>query len=67
MKLRLLYEKLFDRVFSLPVFNKLLEKLPFLKKLLGWEFVSYVICGLMTTAVNMFAYWAVNLIPGKDY
>jgi putative flippase GtrA len=61
MKLKKLYEKIYKAVFSLPVLRKLPEKLPWIEKLLQWEFVSYVLFGLLTTAVNLAAYWLANL------
>ena len=67
MKLKALYEKLLAWVFSIPPLKKLQEKLPVLNKLLHWEIVSYILFGLLTTVVNLLAYWAVNLFAGKDY
>ena len=67
MKLRSLYEKTYERVFSVPFFKKILEKLPFLEKILAWEIVSYIVFGGLTTVVNLAAYWAVNLFAGENY
>ena len=64
MKLKELYEKLYERVFSAPFFKKMLEKLPFLEKLLSWEIVSYLVFGVLTTVVNFIVCWLINLIPG---
>ncbi len=67
MKLRKLYEDLYRRIFSAPFFKKILEKLPFLEKILQWEIVSYLVFGVLTTAVNFLAYWLVNLPMGKNF
>ena len=67
MKLRELYESIYNKIFSVPFFKKLLEKLPFLEKVLQWEIISYLVFGVLTTVVNLAAYWLVNLIRGKDY
>ena len=67
MKLKELYEKLYHSVFSIPFFAKILQKLPFLEKVLSWEIVSYLVFGVLTTVVNLVAYWAVNLFAGPGY
>ncbi len=67
MKIRKLYEDIYRRIFSVPFFRKILEKLPFLEKMLQWEIVSYLVFGVLTTAVNFLAYWLVNLPMGKNY
>ncbi|MBQ6023566.1 MAG: GtrA family protein [Clostridia bacterium] len=67
MKLRARYEKLYQTIFSVPFFAKILRKFPFLEKLLSWEIVSYLVFGVLTTVVNLVAYWAVNLFAGKNY
>ena len=67
MKLKALYEKLYHNVFSIPFFAKILKKLPFLEKVLNWEIVSYLVFGVLTTVVNLVAYWVVNLFAGQDY
>ena len=66
MKLKELYEKLYNAVFSLPVLRILPEKLPWLEKLLRWEIVSYLLFGFLTTVVNLLAYWLVNLPWGAE-
>ena len=67
MKLKELYMKLYDAVFSVPFFKKILVKLPFLEKVLAYEFVSYIVFGGLTTVVNLLTYFLINLIPGKHY
>ena len=67
MKLKELYLKLYDRVFSVPFFKKILEKFPFLEKVLAYEIISYLVFGVLTTVVNLLAYYLINLIPGKNY
>ena len=64
MKLRKLYETLYNKIFSVRFFKKILEKLPFLEKVLSWEVVSYLVFGGLTTLVNFVTCWLVNLIPG---
>ncbi len=67
MKLRSLYEKIYERVFSVPFFKKILEKLPFLEKVLAWEIVSYLVFGVLTTVVNFVTLWLVNLpVPNAE-
>jgi|GEM_PF-99913 len=60
------YEKLYNKIFSVPFFKKLL-KIPGLEKLLQYEIISYLFFGVLTTVVNLFAYWAVNKFAGDDY
>lgn len=67
MNLKNIYEKVYKKVFSVPMFDKLLRKMPFLEKLLGWEIVSYVLFGVLSTVVNMVSYWLLNLPAGKGY
>ena len=67
MKLRELYESFYNKVFSVPFFKKILEKLPFLEKVLAYEIISYLVFGVLTTVVNLLAYFLMNLIPGKNY
>ncbi|MBQ7637368.1 MAG: GtrA family protein [Clostridia bacterium] len=66
MFLKKWYEKIYNAVFSLSFFKKLL-KIPGVEKLLQYEFVSYIFFGVLTTVVNLVAYWAVNLFAGPDY
>ena len=66
MKLKQLYEGIYNKVFSVGLFKKLL-RIPGVEKLLSWEVVSYILFGLLTTAVNLLAYFLINLVPGKGY
>ena len=66
MKLKTLYEKLYDRVFSLPFFRTFL-KLPGLEKLLQYEVVSYLFFGVMTTLVNFAVAALCNRLAGENY
>lgn len=67
MKLKELYESLYNKVFAVPFFKKILKKLPFLEKVLAYEFISYLVFGVLTTVVNLLTYFLINLIPGKNY
>ena len=66
MKLKELYMKLYNAVFSVPLFKKLL-KIPFVEKLLQYEIVSYLVFGVLTTVVNFVVYGLANLIAGENY
>ena len=66
MKLKSLYEK----VFSLSFFKKLLD-VPVLGKLLSYEILSYLFFGVLTTVVNFVVYGLMNallrlIVPGVD-
>lgn len=61
-----LYEKIYNKVFSVPFFAKLL-KVGFIKKLLDYEVVSYLFFGVLTTVVNFLAFYLLNLAKGGDY
>ena len=65
MKLKELYLRLYERIFSIRIFKKLLAAVPVLEKLLQWEIVSYLVFGGLTTAVNLLTYWLVNLPWGE--
>lgn len=65
MKLKELYEKLYNKIASVEIFKKLL-KIPFVEKLLRYEVVSYLFFGALTTAVNFITYGLMYLIPGAD-
>lgn len=67
MKLKELYESIYNKIFSLALFRRILEKIPALGKLLQWETVSYLLFGALTTVVNLLVYWLVNLPMGKNY
>ena len=66
MKLKELYEKLYDKVFSVGFFRAFL-KIPGLEKLLRYEMVSYLFFGVMTTLVNFAATAVCNLLAGEGY
>lgn len=66
MKLKELYLKLYNAVFSVSVFKPLL-KIPFVEKLLQYEIVSYLVFGVLTTVVNFVVYGLSNLLAGDDY
>ena len=63
MKLKVFYENLRDRIVAKGVFKKLYA-VPFIHKLLDYEIVSYLFFGVLTTFVNFFVCWLMNLIPG---
>ena len=66
MKLKELYEKLYDKVFSIRFFKAFL-KIPGLEKLLRYEMVSYLFFGVMTTVVNFIVTWICNRLAGDNY
>lgn len=66
MILKELYEKLYNKVFSVPFFKRLL-KIPGVEKLLQYEIISYLVFGVLTTAVNLASYWLVNKPAGESY
>lgn len=66
MKLKEIYEKIYDKIFSVPAFRKLL-KIPMLEKLLQYEIMSYLVFGVLTTVVNFAVTWILARIVGDDY
>ncbi|MBR3767744.1 MAG: GtrA family protein [Clostridia bacterium] len=66
MKLKELYEKIYNKIFSIPLFKKLL-KIPGVPKLLQYEIVSYLVFGVLTTAVNFVTYMIMGVFAGKNY
>lgn len=66
MKLKVLYEKIYSKVFSIPVFKALL-KIPFVEKLLQYEIVSYLVFGVLTTVVNFVTYMVMGIFAGENY
>lgn len=66
MKLKVFYEKIYNRIFSIPLFAKLL-KIPGVEKLLQYEIVSYLVFGVLTTVVNMATYLGVGALVGEGY
>lgn len=66
MKLKELYEKIYNKVFSIGIFKKLL-KIPGVEKLLQYEIVSYLVFGVLTTVVNFVTYMGIALLSGEGY
>lgn len=66
MKLKELYEKFYNKIFSVPFFSKLL-KIPGVEKLLQYEIVSYLVFGVLTTAVNFVTYMTLGIFAGENY
>lgn len=66
MKLRILYENIYKKIFSVPLFAKLL-KIPGVEKLLQYEIVSYLVFGVLTTVVNMLTYLGIGALVGEGY
>lgn len=66
MKLKEIYEKIYDRIFSVPFFKKLL-KIPGLEKLLQYEIMSYLVFGVLTTVVNFIVFGIMGKLGGADY
>ena len=66
MKLKEFYEKIYNKIFSVPFFKKLL-KIPGVEKLLQYEIVSYLFFGVLTTAVNILTYLGAGLLVGDGY
>lgn len=66
MKLKELYEKIYNKIFSIPLFKKLL-KIPGAQKLLQYEIVSYLVFGVLTTAVNFVTYMIMGVFAGENY
>ena len=66
MKLKEFYEKIYNKIFSVPLFKKLL-KIPGVEKLLQYEIVSYLFFGVLTTVVNFATYLIAGKIAGDGY
>ncbi len=66
MKLKEFYEKIYNKIFSVPVFKKLL-KIPGVEKLLQYEIVSYLFFGVLTTVVNFVTYMIMGILAGENY
>lgn len=66
MKLKDLYEKLYDKVFSVGFFRMFL-KIPGVEPLLRYETVSYLFFGVMTTVVNFIATGVCVRLLGEGY
>ncbi len=66
MKLKEIYEKLYNKIFSVPLF-KMLLKIPGVEKLLQYEIVSYLVFGVLTTAVNFLTYMVLGIFAGENY
>ena len=54
---------LYNRIFSIGFFKKLLEN-KYLGKVLSYEILSYLFFGVMTTLVNLAAFWLSDKILG---
>ena len=61
MKLKVWYETLYEKIFSLKFFRAFL-KIPGLEKLLQYETMAYLVFGVLTTVVNLAAFWGENKI-----
>lgn len=66
MKLKELYEKIYNKIFSIGFFKKLL-KIPGVEKLLQYEIVSYLVFGVLTTVVNFVTYMVIGFFSGENY
>ena len=66
MKLKIWYEKLYDKIFSIKFFANFL-KIPGVKKLLEYEVISYLVFGVLTTVVSFLSFGIANKIAGADY
>ena len=66
MKLKEIYEKIYDKIFSVPFFKKFL-KIPGLEKLLQYEIISYLVFGVLTTVVNFIVFGLMGKLGGADY
>lgn len=66
MKLKTIYENIYNKIFSVPFFKKML-KLPGLEKLLQYEVMSYLVFGVLTTVVNFIVYGIMGKLGGADY
>lgn len=66
MKLKTLYETIYNKIFSVPLFKKLL-KIPGVEKLLQYEIVSYLVFGVLTTVVNFITYMIIGVFAGENY
>lgn len=66
MKLKIWYEKLYEKIFSVGAFKKLL-KIPGLEKLLQYEMMSYLVFGVLTTVVNFVVFGIANRLAGNGY
>ena len=66
MKLKEFYEKIYNKIFSVPLF-KMLLKIPGVEKLLQYEIVSYLFFGVLTTVVNFAVYMVMGIFAGENY
>lgn len=66
MKLKIWYEKLYDKIFSVKFF-RLFLKIPGVEKLLQYEMISYLFFGVMTTVVNFVTTALCNALAGEGY
>lgn len=61
MKLKVWYEALYEKIFSIRFFRAFL-KIPGVEKVLQYEIISYLFFGFMTTVVGLVSYWAANRV-----
>ncbi len=66
MKLKIWYEALYERIFSVRFFQRFL-KIPGLQKLLQYEVMSYLVFGLLTTVVSLLSYGAANRLAAAFF
>lgn len=66
MKLKIWYEKLYEKIFSVKFF-RLFLKIPGVEKLLEYEMISYLFFGVMTTVVNFVTTALCNALAGEGY
>lgn len=66
MKLKKIYESIYNKIFSIPFFRMFL-KIPGVEKLLQYEIVSYLVFGVLTTVVNFAVYMIMGLFAGENY
>lgn len=59
MKLKVFYENLYNKIFSVKFFRMFL-KIPGLEKLLQYETMSYLVFGFLTTVLNLVLFWGEN-------
>lgn len=66
MKLKIWYENIYNKIFSVKFFKNFL-KIPGLEKLLQYEIISYLVFGVLTTVVNFIVFGLMGKLGGADY
>lgn len=66
MKLKIWYENIYNKIFSIKFFKNFL-KIPGLEKLLQYEIISYLFFGFLTTVVNFITSFICNKAGGENY